>query len=318
MTTRAPRAPARTAPAPARPGPGDTRLAARRAAAERMWHRRRRTALLVLFLVGTGLVVADAARNRPEPLPAAAPSPAARPSSRSVPSPTVALPSRSPSPLPAPSSQVSSTPPSPSRSPSPLASRAVAAAAFPERGRGSFTVVGTGGRVLGTAGTLRRFRVAVEDGTRQDVTAFAAEVDAILGDRRSWVAAKRFRLQRVPKGAAAEFTIYLATPATSERMCALGGLDTEGYTSCRLPGQVIINLARWLTAVPDYGAPVATYRAYAINHEVGHQLGHGHEACPSSGAPAPVMQQQTLGLKGCLAYAWPYLAGRRYSGRAIP
>lgn len=200
-----------------------------------------------------------------------------------------------------------------------MASRAVAAAVNgPERGRGSFSEVATGGRVLGTAGTLRRFRVAVEDGAKQDAGTFAAEVDAILGDTRSWVAAKRFRLQRVPKGAAAEFTIYLATPATSERMCALGGLDTERYTSCRLPGQVIINLARWLTAVPDYGAPVSTYRAYAINHEVGHQLGHGHEACPEPGAPAPVMQQQTLGLKGCLAYAWPYLAGRRYEGPAIP
>jgi hypothetical protein len=287
-----------------------------------MWQRRRRTAMLVLFLAGTGLVVVDAARDRPELVPSAAPD--APSASAPAPSPTTVAPSpsrppsRSPSPTVTPSP---SAPPSPTRSPSPspVASRAVAAAAkFPERGAGSFTEVTTGGPPLGTAGTLRRFRVAVEDGTGQDAATFAAEVDAILGDARSWVAAKRFRLQRVPKGAAAEFTIYLATPATSERMCAVGGLDTEGYTSCRLPGQVIINLARWLTAVPDYGAPVSTYRAYAINHEVGHQLGHGHEACPAPGAPAPVMQQQTLGLKSCLAYAWPYLAGRRYSGPAIP
>lgn len=278
-----------------------------------MRQRRRRTAFLVLLLAAAGLVVIDAARDRPELVPAAAPTAAPPP----PPSPSTAAPSPSPSP----SRWASpSAPPSPTRpaTASPLASRAVAAVKFPERGPGSFTQVATGGRVLGTAGTLRRFRVAVEDGTGQDATVFAAEVETILGDPRSWVAAKRFRLQRVPKGAAAEFTIYLATPATSERMCALGGLDTERYTSCRLPGQVIINLARWLTAVPDYGAPVSTYRAYAINHEVGHQLGQGHEACPSPGAPAPVMQQQTLGLKGCLAYAWPYLAGRRYAGPAIP
>jgi hypothetical protein len=289
-----------------------------------MRHRRRRTALVVLFLAGTGLVAVDTARERPELVPAAAPSPA---TSTPAPAPTTAAPSpsrsvsppASPSLAPSPSAPPqASAPPSPTRSPSPVASRAVAAVRFPERGPGSFTEITTAGRVLGTAGTLRRFRVAVEDGAGQDGKTFAAEVDAILGDPRSWVAAKRFRLQRVPKGAAAEFTIYLATPATSERMCALGGLDTEGYTSCRLPGQVIINLARWLTAVPDYGAPVSTYRAYAINHEVGHQLGHGHEACPAPGAPAPVMQQQTLGLRGCLAYAWPYLAGRRYSGPAIP
>ncbi|GAB3857578.1 hypothetical protein GCM10029963_55880 [Micromonospora andamanensis] len=63
-----------------------------------------------------------------------------------------------------------------------------------------------------------------------------------------------------------------------------GGLSTEGYTSCRLPGQVIINLARWLEAVPDYGAPLEVYRAYVINHEVGHEFGEGHEACPVPGA----------------------------------
>ncbi|MDQ7903442.1 DUF3152 domain-containing protein [Phytohabitans sp. ZYX-F-186] len=290
-----------------------------------MWHRRRRTALLVLLLAGTGLVVVDAVRYQPALVPAAAPdasptlatsAPAAHPPSLSP----VPAPAGSPSLPPTPSAVPSSPAPSPTQaaSPSPVASQPVAAVAVPERGKGSFAEVSKGGRVLGTAGTLRRFRVAVEDGSGQDGTMFAAEVDAILGDPRSWVAAKSFRLQRVPKGATAEFTIYLATPATSERMCARGGLATERYTSCRLPGQVVINLGRWLNAVPDYGAPVSTYRAYAINHEVGHQLGHGHEGCPAPGAPAPVMQQQTLGLKGCLAYAWPYLAGRRYSGPAMP
>lgn len=296
-----------------------------------MLHRRRRTVLLVLLLAGTGLVVVDAARDRPELVPAAAPAAptsaaltSAAPSTPApAPSPTTAAPSPSLSPSPSASPSLATSPPTspspmPTWSASPLATAPLAAVKYPERGQGSFTEVNTAGRVLGTAGALRRFRVAIENGTRQDATAFAAEVDAILGDPRSWVASKRFRLQRVPKGATAEFTIYLATPATSERMCALGGLDTERYTSCRLPGQVIINLARWLTAVPDYGAPVSTYRAYAINHEVGHQLGVGHEACPGSGSPAPVMQQQTLGLKGCVANAWPYLSGRRYSGPAIP
>jgi hypothetical protein len=172
--------------------------------------------------------------------------------------------------------------------------------------------------VLGRAGTLRRFHVAVEDGMGQDLAAFATDADKILGDQRSWIASRQFRLQRVPKSVSAEFTLFLATAGTSEKMCATGGLSTDKFTSCRLPGQVIINVARWLGAIPNYGAPLADYQAYAVNHEVGHQLGHGHEACPGPGQRAPVMQQQTYGLKGCRANAWPYLDGQRYTGPPIP
>ncbi|MFY1635828.1 DUF3152 domain-containing protein [Solwaraspora sp. WMMB335] len=189
---------------------------------------------------------------------------------------------------------------------------------YPQTGPGTFAFLTGAGPVLGWAGELRRFRVAVEDGISLRPDEFAAVVDATLGDDRSWVAGRQFRLQRVPRTAAAEFTIYLATPGTSEQMCALGGLVTEKYTSCRLPGQVIINMDRWMRAVPDYGAPLAVYRAYAINHEVGHQFGMGHELCPAPGRPAPVMQQQTYGLQGCQANGWPYVDGKRYTGPPMP
>ena len=36
-------------------------------------------------------------------------------------------------------------------------------------------------------------------------------------------------------------------------MCNAGGLKTDGFTSCRLPGQVIINQDRWQDAVPALG-----------------------------------------------------------------
>jgi hypothetical protein len=191
-----------------------------------------------------------------------------------------------------------------------------AATPRPEAGTsGQFAYVNGFGPVLGRAGPTHRFKVAVEKPTPAEAGAdFAHEVDRTLGDGRSWIASGRFRLQRVPSSAYAEFTVYLASPKTSERMCSTGGLETGGYTSCRLSRKVIINDARWDGAVRDYRAPVSTYRQYAINHEVGHQLGHGHEACPGKGRPAPVMMQQTFGLKGCVANAWPYLNGKRYAG----
>ncbi|SCL13675.1 Protein of unknown function [Micromonospora rhizosphaerae] len=193
----------------------------------------------------------------------------------------------------------------------------VAPDAYPIEGSGSFAAADGRSPVRGSSGPLRRYRVAVEQGTGQDVDAFAATVDEVLGDRRGWIASGELRVQRVAEAVAADFTIYLATPATSEQMCAEGGLITERYTSCRLPGRVIINLARWMEAVPDYGAPLEVYRTYVINHEVGHEFGEEHQACPGSGRPAPVMQQQTYGLDGCVANAWPYVDGSRYEGRPI-
>lgn len=188
---------------------------------------------------------------------------------------------------------------------------------YPTEGSGQFVAARGDSPVRGYEGPLQRYRVAVEEGVGQDADEFAGAVDTVLGDPRSWIASGWLRVQRVAEVDAADFTIYLATPATSERMCVEGGLSTERYTSCRLPGRVIINLARWMEAVPDYEAPLEVYRAYVINHEVGHEFGELHQACPGPGMPAPVMQQQTYGLDGCVANAWPYLDGVRYEGAFI-
>jgi len=218
-----------------------------------------------------------------------------------------------------PSASRSGTTPSQSRTDGapPATGAAGRAITVPRAGSGTFVAAVAGGPVHGGAGRLYRYRVEGEAGTRQDPLEIAAIVDTVLGDPRSWIGGGNVRLQLVPAGAPAEFAVLLASPATSEAICATGGLKTDGYSSCRLPGRVVLNLARWLTAVPDYGASLEEYRRYLVNHEVGHQLGHGHEACPGAGQPAPVMQQQTYGLNGCVANSWPYIGGKRYAGRPV-
>jgi Protein of unknown function (DUF3152) len=184
---------------------------------------------------------------------------------------------------------------------------APAASSYVEQGAGSLGVVDGTSAVSGT-GPLRRFVVEVEDGTGVDGSGFAAAVEATLGDPRSWGNGGRLSFQRVGAAEAAagayDFRVSLVSPGSMERWCP--GVGTGGYTSCRYGERAVINLARWETAVPDYAGDIATYRRYVVNHEVGHALGHGHEQCPGPGLPAPVMEQQTLGLQGCVKNAWPY------------
>ncbi|TDB75921.1 DUF3152 domain-containing protein [Micromonospora sp. KC723] len=196
----------------------------------------------------------------------------------------------------------------------------------PAAGKGSFGYDDRPGPTLGRAGRVQRYRVAVEHGSGEDVRDFSDQVQVALAGPGSWVDSGELRLRRVPPGPgqAFDFTVYLTTAETAGRMCLAGGVNIRvggrPYTSCRAPGKVIVNLDRWRRSVPHYvraGVPLSRYRLYVINHEVGHQLGHGHERCPGRGRPAPVMQQQTLFLDGCTANPWPYLGGRRYRGRAL-
>jgi hypothetical protein len=177
------------------------------------------------------------------------------------------------------------------------------------------------GVVLGTGGPLRRFRVAVEQGLPVEVAEFSDLVDSTLGDSRSWIAGGEVRLQQVSGTGPYDFTIYLASPDSAYELCLASGVDIRiggvPYTSCRAGVKVVVNAARYLDGIPDYGAPLEAYRRYVVNHEVGHWLGHGHVACPAVGALAPVMAQQTLGLAGCVPNSWPYVDGQRYDGPPI-
>lgn len=172
-----------------------------------------------------------------------------------------------------------------------------------------------GGTARQGSGSLVTYRVEVETGTGQSAPAFAAAVDTTLADPASWTGQGHWAVQRVA-GNDVDLVIRLATSATVGKVCEAAGLKDASFASCRTGPFIMINLDRWLQAVPEYRGDVALYRQYVINHEVGHGLGFGHQACPGPGLPAPVMQQQTLGLRGCLPNGWPYVAGRLVSGPA--
>lgn len=183
---------------------------------------------------------------------------------------------------------------------------------YPEDGPGTYDVVPGTSPIIGASGTLLRFQVAIERGiVHLDGAAVADFVESTYGDPRGWASGGAWRFQRVGPGRPADFVVYLVTPGTRDDVCS-GSADR--YTNCRNGARVVINMDRWTRAVPNYGGSLTAYRQYAINHETGHRLGDGHELCPGPGQPAPVMQQQTLGLHGCVANPWPYLDGRRYRG----
>jgi hypothetical protein len=197
---------------------------------------------------------------------------------------------------------------------------------FPTSGPGTFTFAPGTGEVLGDAGSLRRFRIGVEDGITMDLAELAVFVDETLGHEQGWTAGGDLRLQRVAGDADHDYTIFLATSETTERLCADAGLQViapsfpEGGVSCRTPGRAVLNLSRWHRSVPHYvdaEVPLETYRRMLINHEVGHELGYGHYGCPGRGEPAPVMQQQTLFLDGCEANPWPYLDDEFHTGPPV-
>ncbi|SFW86029.1 DUF3152 domain-containing protein [Amycolatopsis australiensis] len=150
---------------------------------------------------------------------------------------------------------------------------------------GPQTLAGTGGKEV-------TYTIEVEDGV--DAPGFAGQVDAILADPRGWIGRGEVRFRRETSAdAEPQVRISLTTPATSRRLC---GFAIPYDSSCHLTHRIVVNLARWVRGAHSFDGDLTGYRAYAVNHEMGHELGFGHVGCPAPGAPAPVMMQQTFGL----------------------
>lgn len=203
-------------------------------------------------------------------------------------------------PTPAPATTVETTPPPPKTSAPPT---------FPQRGEGTFQRATGSAKRVGS-GKLLRYRVEVERGLDQEPAEFAQWVDRILADPRGWTAGGKWAFQR-PASGKVDFIVRLASPDTVDEICGRYGLDTGGEVSCRGQENVVINVKRWLLAIPAYAADVDMYRHLVVNHEVGHFLGHGHATCPGKGRLAHVMQQHIFGMNGCVPNGWPYPKGRK-------
>ena len=182
-------------------------------------------------------------------------------------------------------------------------------------GTGTFDVLPGNGPVVGR-GPVQHYTIDVENGISGiDVNAFARVVQTALNDPRSWTGNHSgVALQRIDDPNAAAFHVTLTSSLTVRNLC---GYDQQIETSCWAPdggARVVLNAARWVRGDLAYVGDLATYRIYMVNHEVGHALGHMHSHVCLSNGLAPVMMQQTIGLKSvsgkiCQANPWPYPPG---------
>ncbi|MER8233293.1 DUF3152 domain-containing protein [Streptomyces sp. NPDC094049] len=188
----------------------------------------------------------------------------------------------------------------------------------PQSGTGRFLTARASGAPVGHSGTLRRYRVQVEEGVRLSAAGTAAEIQRVLAHPRGWAAHGRGRFQLVSENA--DFVIRIATPDTADALCRKQGLDTRGELNCETTEGVVVNLKRWMLGSPTFAGEPAEYRHLIINHEVGHEIGiRQHLGCPGPGRPAPAMMQQIKGLKGCRSNAFPYAEDGSYiTGPIVP
>lgn len=140
-----------------------------------------------------------------------------------------------------------------------------------------------------------------------DLTEFANMVFSTLNDPRGWPrAGVIFQEADGTDPNACSMTLTLAA---ADQMTSFSTECSDEY-SCRVGNDVIINIDRWNNATEGWrnaGGTVERYRTMVINHEVGHRLGHldNELTCPAVNQPAPLMQQQSMDLLGCVPNEWP-------------
>ena len=92
-----------------------------------------------------------------------------------------------------------------------------------------------------------RYTVELEGGLGIRAADLATTVGAVLTDPRGWQTKDGVRFVNVSpaaaaKGARVDLRITLASPTTTDRLCA--PLETRGQVSCHNTGRVVLNLRR--------------------------------------------------------------------------
>jgi hypothetical protein len=121
-------------------------------------------------------------------------------------------------------------------------------------------------------------------------------------DDRGWGLKGTIDFMHVSSGC--DFTVWLST---ANQMASFGSI-CDSVWNCQVPPNIVINFDRWQHASDPWSAAAGNlddYRSMAINHETGHWLGFGHAPCGGAGQPAPVMEQQSIDLQGCVFNPWP-------------
>jgi hypothetical protein len=142
-----------------------------------------------------------------------------------------------------------------------------------------------------------------------DVRELGTKTQSVLNSGRGWALDGHVSFWLAAPGGSCDFTIWLAS---ADQMATFGAI-CDPLWSCTVSPNVIINYDRWRGGTDAWnkdGGNIQDYRTMAINHEVGHWLGFQHSNCPGSGQLAPVMQQQSIDLQGCVFNPWPIATER--------
>lgn len=136
--------------------------------------------------------------------------------------------------------------------------------------------------------------------------AFKDEARRYILHKRGWLS-RGFMLKEVDK--APDFVIHLRSSSYMRRKYAahnhlkdLSVTDTRSH-----PAIIDIHAGNWESPPRKFLGTRAEYRAYLINHEVGHALGYGHEPLGNrdENGFCKLMSQQTRGTLGCRPNGFP-------------